>query len=355
MKTFKQLQFLFLAVLVLVSCTDDIEIVPLGAYENGFFVVNEGPFGQDKGEISFVSYNLQTVKQDVFKSENNGEILGDVLQSIFMFQDKAFLIVNGSNKIEVVNRFTFKRIATINTGLNNPRHMAVLNGRGYVTNWGSGSIPTDDFVAVINLTNYNVESIIPVEEGPERIVAINNKAYVAHLGGWNSNNKITVINANNTIETLLVGDSPSSMVVYNNALYVLSNGQTDWATGNVITPAMLHKIDLNSLTVSLAYTFASNESPRHLNLHLNEWFYIDGNKVFKANANASNFMPNEFFNATNQGLALSYGFRVVNNTIYILDALNYSGDNGKVFVYNINGNPITIQSTGIFPNGVVLN
>ena len=358
MKTIKQLQFLFLAVLVLVSCTDDIEIVPLGAYENGFFVVNEGPFGQDKGEISFVSYNLQTVKQDVFKSENNGEILGDVLQSIFMFGDKAFLIVNGSNKIEVVNRFTFKRIATINTGLNNPRHMTVLNGKGYVTNWGIRTNPDDDFVAIVNLSNFTVEASISVVDGAEKIIAYNNNLYIAHKGANSSNNMISIINSiNNTISnTITTGDRPADFVIANNQLYVFCSGKTVYDDNwNIIeqTAGVFKTYNLTNFDETQSISFSGVQQPSYFSVYQNKVYYVLNGQVYAKELSSNHLPTNSLFDPNIAGYGL-YGLNVFNDRIYVCDAKNFS-QNGNLKIFNLNGNLQAEFPTRIGPNGVVFN
>jgi hypothetical protein len=40
-----------------------------------------------------------------------------------------------SNTIQVVNRYSFKSIATIDKDLKNPSYIVFANGKGYVTNW----------------------------------------------------------------------------------------------------------------------------------------------------------------------------------------------------------------------------
>ena len=91
-------------------------------------------------------------------------------------------MVNNSQTIEVVNRFTFELVGTINSGLLNPRYMVIEGGKGYVTNWGDGLNPDDDFVAIINLQSLTVESSISVPEGPEWIVNHQGIIYIAHQG-----------------------------------------------------------------------------------------------------------------------------------------------------------------------------
>jgi hypothetical protein len=79
---------------------------------------------------------------------NPGKTLGDTGQDIGLYNDLAFVVLNYSNKIEVINRYTMVHVATIDSGLSNPRFIAFW--KGYVTNWGNGGSATDDYVAVVN-------------------------------------------------------------------------------------------------------------------------------------------------------------------------------------------------------------
>src|SRR5690606_14204113 len=115
--------------------------------------------------------------------------------------------------------------------LENPRYFTVSNSKGYVTNWGDTGDDTDDFVAIIDLQDYEVEGIIPVDFGPEAILAKGNTIYVAHQGGYGHNNKVSVINAitNEVTKTITVGDAPNSMK-FDTAgnLWVLASGKPDY-------------------------------------------------------------------------------------------------------------------------------
>ena len=104
------LYILFFATLFFVSCTDDSEVVPndnatentIGSFSSGIFVVNEGNFGAADGSISFID-SEGIVQNDVF-SENNALLpLGDVVQSMYLRDTLAFILVNNSNKVEVVD------------------------------------------------------------------------------------------------------------------------------------------------------------------------------------------------------------------------------------------------------------
>jgi hypothetical protein len=153
---FKKTILLAFSSFVLFSSCDNNEPkinTPLGAYDNGILILNQGVFLGGNASVSFISNDFSTSENDVFTTTNPSLTLGDTAQDIGFYNDLAFIVLNVSNKIEVVNRHSFKHVASIATGLNNPRYIAFCNGKGYVTNWGDGTNTTDDFVAVLNLEN----------------------------------------------------------------------------------------------------------------------------------------------------------------------------------------------------------
>ena len=154
------------------SCSDNDNEneTPLGSYDNGVLILNQGGFGNGNASVSYLSDDFTTQQNNIFSLVNPTITLGDTAQDMGFYQNLAFVVLNASNKIEVMNRYTMAHVATIATGLNNPRYIAFANGKGFVTNWGDGGSTSDDYVAVFNLSTYAVITTIPVAEGPERII-----------------------------------------------------------------------------------------------------------------------------------------------------------------------------------------
>ena len=193
MKLLKSITYLLIFAFLVTSCTqdDDDVTLPLGDYEYGFLITNEGPFQNGSGTISFVSDDYSIVDHQIFNQVNSSD-LGSIVQSMGFNDDHAYVVVNNSHKIEVVNRYTFESIATISDGLDNPRHFVSSGNKGYVSNWGDPFDNSDDFIAVIDLDTNTVTSTIPVAFGPEKLIMANNDLYVAHQGGYGQDRKSVV-------------------------------------------------------------------------------------------------------------------------------------------------------------------
>ena len=338
------------------SCNKDDDKIeaPLGAYDNGVLILNQGGFGHGDASLSFVSNDYVTFQNNIFSLVNPTLTLGDTGQDVGLYNDLAFVVLNYSNKIEVINRYTMVHVATIDSGLSNPRYIAFANGKGYVTNWGNGGSAIDDYVAVVNLSTYLVSSKIPVVEGPERILEYNNKIYVAHQGGYGYGKTLSVINtdSNTVAATIEVGDVPNSLEVSNGSLYVVCGGMPVYATSE--TAGKLVKINLANNTVTSTINFAAATHPYNLDIDSNDIYYTVGSDIFKTNVNATTLPTAVLFSTTAQGVYGVYSFAVKNNAIYVGDAADYSS-NGKVYVYSTTGTLNKEYAVGVIPAGFYFN
>jgi len=318
-----------LTAFVLTSCSkdnDDNIPPPLGDYENGLFVLHEGNFGQGNASVSFVSNDFVAIEHSVFSNVNN-TLIGDTAQSMAFNGDTAYIVVNVSNTIEVVNRYTFESIATIDSGLSNPRYIAFANGKGYITNWGDGSNPDDDYVAVLDLNSNTLEAPIPVAEGPERLVSNGSNVYVAHQGGFSQNNIVSVINAasNSVLTTINVGDVPNSMDIDSSGnVWILSGGKPAW-TGDETAGKLIKFAPANDQITT--FDFGLTEHPNYFNM--------DG---------SSEFSGESFYDMT-----------VKDGFLYGVDAADFASE-GLLKIYDLNSNTETQSITvGIVPGGVYFN
>lgn len=340
--------------LLFVSCSDDdSKDVPSGAYDNGVLILNQGKFLGGNSSVSFLSDAL-AIENNIFSSVNNGAVLGDTGQDIGLEGDLAYIVLNVSNKIEIVNRYTFAKVATISTGLTNPRYIAFEDGKGYVTCWGDGTVATDDYVAVIDLASNTIVSNIPVAEGPERIVEENGKLYVAHSGGYNYGNTVSVIetSGNTVTKTITVGGVPNSLDVENGSLYVLSGGLPSWSGAE--TPGQLDVINLNDNTVTKTIAFAAATHPSNLVVKGSSLFYTISNGIYTT-ATATATLPTvPLFTTEEQGVYGVYSFAVEDGLIYVGDAVDYES-NGKVLVYSTTGTLVNSFEVGVVPAGFYFN
>lgn len=359
--------------LFFVSCDPEEDTPPFytskGTYDSGVLVLNEGT--TNKASVSYISFDLATTENNIYKNANNGSILGTVAQSIGFYNDLAYIVVNLSNKIEIVNRYTLKKIATIDSGLTNPRYIEFYNGKGYVTCWGLGLDSGDDYVAVLNLSNNTILKSIPVVEGPEHIVQYNGKMYVSHAGGWSQNNKISILNTtSDAVEgtPLIVGDVPNELIVNNGILWIFCAGNPDYAAGGE-TQAKIVKMNLSDNSLTNFKTFSTSTYSTNMDIFGSYIYYTYNNIVYKEIIVQTD--PATTIKNLNPSIDNIYSMAVKNNYIYVGGyATGAFGSNGIVKVFangdrtetdgsgnlvNPFGKLLKTTTVGIGPNGFYFN
>ncbi len=350
----KQLVLALAAGFFFVACENDDNTsgsLPLGDYENGILITNEGPFSNGTGTVSFISDDQMITDNEVYNKVNNAD-LGNVVQSMAFVGDKAYIIANVSNKITVVNRYTFEEIARIDSGLDNPRFFVEANGKGYVTNWGDTGDETDDFIALINLETNSVDGTIPVDLGPEKLVANNSSIYVAHQGAFGQNNKVSVIDiATETVTTTItVGDVPKAILFdATGDLWVLSAGKPSFS--GTETAGQIDKVDTNANEVTDTYNFfAVTEHPNHLGIDGDRLYYSLDSSIYSISI-SNPITPT----ASDFDRVPSYAMVVEDGKLYTTDAKDFAS-NGSIAIYDLaTKNELNTFDVGIIPGGVYFN
>ncbi len=339
--------------LLLIACTEEdsepIIPIPEGDFVNGILISNEGPFQNGTGTVSFISEDLEVVQNNIYNTVNNDD-LGNIVQSIGFTDDLAYIVANNSNRITVVDRFTFEREAVIETGLNNPRYFVSANGKGYVSNWGDTADETDDYIAVINLSNHTVEENIAVDFGPEELVVQSNTVYVAHQGAFGQNNKVSVIDAADAVSAVItVGDVPNALLFdADGSLWVLSGGKPSFSGEE--TAGSISRINTSSNEVDFSLDFETTEHPNHLGFDGVNLYYTLAGSVYSMTTTATE-LPSEAI-IENVG---TYAMTVENGRLYTTDAKDFAS-NGSLSIYDLNNSEL-IQTidVGIIPGGIYFN
>lgn len=352
MKISKLLVIALLNIIFFASCSDDEVTNPAvsGAFENGFFVLNEGTFA--KGTVTFVSNDLNTVQQDIYPTVNPGDGIGGFAQSIFYNGDNAYIISNGSNSITVVNRYTFKLITKIETGLKIPRYGVVVNGKAYITNantYYSTNNPvgnTDDYLAVINLSTNTLESPIALNATADRITAHNGKLYI--IEPYNNTSILVVNTVTNTLETPInIGDNANSMEVLNGSLYV---ARSPYGASSKIV-----KVNLSDNTFTSIDLPSTQSDAKNLDIYNNKIYYTSGTSVFAMDVDATVAPSSSILTYDSTSIyGKMYGFAVNNDKIFIADGGDFA-INSNAYVYSLSGTALKTIQAGVGPNGFYFN
>ena len=306
----------------------------------GVYIINEGNFNWGNGSLSFYSYDSAKIFNQVFMSVNLRP-LGDVPNYMIIQGDYAYIVVNNSGKIEVVNRNSLESIKTIE-GLISPRYISLIgSAKAYVSSLYSDSI------AIIDLTTNTITGHIDIGRSSEAIVSFSGKAFAAH---WYGGSKIMVINTLNDklIDSIEVGMEPESMVLDKNAvLWVLCNG--GWKRDNF---AELIGINTTIFEVEKRFIFPSKtDSPLCLQIDGSGTMLYYLHNGLRRMSITSSGLPETPFIIETYHLFYKFGINPANGEIFITDAVDYQ-QRGYVLHYENDGTFISAMRADIIPASV---
>jgi hypothetical protein len=121
-------------IFLLFACNESGNERPLGAYDTGILIVNEGAFGANDGEVFHLDPVTGTMKENVFEAENNRPFAG-LLEDVVLEEDRLYLVAN-TGKVEIVNPGDFKSIGAVIGDLDQPRSLATSRGKLFISDYG---------------------------------------------------------------------------------------------------------------------------------------------------------------------------------------------------------------------------
>lgn len=202
---------LFIAALAgLASCKKDDPAANLKHYTSGVFVVNQGKSG-GIGSITWYDPTSGETVQDVFGRANGNAGLGEFAQSLALHNGKGYIVVNGANKIYVVDAETMQFQDSIG-GLTLPRYLLPLdNDVALVSQWGVNGL--DGTVVKIDLHTLKPIQAVKTGNGPEKMIRqADGLIAVPNSGGFGVDSSVSILNPNTLDEvsrTVVPGKNPS--------------------------------------------------------------------------------------------------------------------------------------------------
>lgn len=202
MKTnFKFWLLLAFAAIALQGCQEDDPIIPeevevlppeTVTTVQGFYLLNEGNMNMNKASLDYYDYETGSYKRNVYGQANPDATLGlgDVGNDIGIYGSKLYSVINNSNKIEVMDVVTAKRLKVID--VKNCRYITFANGKAYASAYDGevqlGENSPNGFVAEIDTTSLSITKTVKVGRQPEEMAVVGNKLYVANSGGYSPPN-----------------------------------------------------------------------------------------------------------------------------------------------------------------------
>lgn len=352
--TFRNCLF-FLIVVVFASCSKEENKPGDTGFLHGLYIVNEGNFLSNNGSISYYNPDSARLVNKLFQTINQ-RLLGDVVQSFGVADDKGFIVVNNSQKVEVIDMETFVSLGTI-SGTDYPRYFLSINrSKGYLTNGAFGGK-----VLVIDLHTLTITGEINVGKGPENLIRWGNKVFVANSGGWAYDHTVSVIDTDSdvVIDSVVVGDNPVDLAADRNGdVWILCKGNLVYDQNwNIIdeTDSEIYIIDTDDLSIKKSFVIGqTGDYFNPVRLACSH----DGNMIYYLEADGIYAMDIADVNPPGAPLIARsfYGLDVDQNdgTIFGLSANNFATD-GYMLRFSPSGMLIDSIKVGIGPNGVVTN
>jgi DNA-binding beta-propeller fold protein YncE len=293
----------------------------------GVFVINEGNFQSGNASLGYYDKQSGRMYNNLFFQANQAE-LGDILQSMVIHNGLAYLVVNNSGKIEVIDPFTCISQGKID-GLVSPRYLLpVSNTKAYVSNLFGGQLNVIDLHANV------ISSSIPLTGWNEELTMLSGMVVSA---GVDTGHLYFIDPATDQLtDSLWVGVAPASFATdAQGHLWVLCAG--DWMsnTGAALVQISRHNFGVlhTHMLPEIGQTYTSlGISPDGTTL------YMIGNGVYSWNLLDRN--PETEMLIPSSG-RIFYGLSVdpVNGQIYVSDAVDFT-QRGKVLIFDEEGREI---------------
>ena len=343
--------FFALIIILILSACPDINIKDDKHYNfkkgNGFFIVNEGIFQQANASVFYYDRERDSIYENIYETVNN-EKIGDILQSMYVFDDNAYLVVNNSAWIDIAGVEDFEKKGEIR-GFVSPRYFFPVNrDKAYVTDLYSG------YVYVVDLNQNKVSKNIYTGKWTEEMAFLDKKLYVTcpWIYSKPASKKVLVIDTDTDeiIDSIVTGISPSGIGFDKNGfLWTLNNGNK---INNL--PGSLYKIDVSSNVAVDSFVFKNTLNIFNSSLRFNEnrdSIFVLYNDVYKISVEG-NIAPEKIISQNERNL---YGMDLDNDKqqIFLTDVLNFV-EKGKVYIYSKKGDLLKTLNTGFLPNAVVV-
>ena len=366
------------ASLLLASCRGD-EIIIIseseaieGAKDSnanpyGFYLLNEGNMGSNKATLDFMDFTTGIYHHNIYAESNPNVIkeLGDVGNDAKIYDNKLWLVINASHKVEIVEAKNAKRIAQVDVP--NCRYIVFDGNYAYVSSYVTTIIgdvnAQEGAVFKIDTKTFEIVGEVKVGRQPEEMVVKNGYLYVANSGGYNSDNY------DNTVSVIRLSSftqiEKKEIAINLHRMRIDKNGKI-WvlSRGNYYTlPPRLYRLETNNNG-----TIKSVEATNLLcsNFDICEDKIYMYNAPYQGNSMATNIIytvanietaeiEEERFikDGTESLIKVPYAIKVNPSTkeVFICDAKNYVSS-GTITCYSPQGTKRWSVFTGDIPSSI---
>ncbi|WP_297117473.1 DUF5074 domain-containing protein [uncultured Porphyromonas sp.] len=364
---------------VLSSCRDDDPIVPAESEEIanssqvsggvvGFYLLNEGNYQANNSSLDYMNLVSGTYTRNIYATVNPNVVkeLGDTGNDLQAYGSRLYAVINSSNKVEVLDAQSGKRIGQVN--IPNCRYICFDGDNAYVSSYVStldtrdaqGQVPSA--VYRVNLNTLTITGQVIVGYQPEEMVITGGRLYVANSGGYvkpHYERTISVVDLKSftEVDKIEVGMNLHRLRMdHNGRLWVTSRGNY----GNV--PSNLYYIDLDPTTQKVAKLDSLNIPCAEMAFYGDKLYYYSSvwdNEAQKmktgfglVDIKAAKPLAESFItDGTDANIQTAYGLAIhpASGDIYIMDAKDFVSS-GTLYCYTPDGKlKWQTRRTGMLP------
>jgi hypothetical protein len=291
----------------------------LDTITNGLLIGNEGNFQWGNATLSFANFNISNpiLIKDVFKQQNQKN-LGDVMQSMCLWEGKIYLVINNSGKIEILNKSDLKSLGSI-SGFRSPRHIVpIYNTKAYVSDLYMNGI------YIVDIHQKEIKGSIKIPGWTEEMLYFQNKIYVCNK----ESKYLYIVNTSNDVlqDSLEVGYGSSSICIdAENKIWISCAGKENTHEGRIV------RINPTNNEILKTFNFTMNNAPGKIMFNVKDnKVYYQRKDIFSMEMNAMSLPANPFIYAVNKNI---YSFYTSQNKTYISDAKDFV-QASEISIYN---------------------
>ena len=313
-------------------------------FSNGIFIINEGLFNTGTGTISFLERGGVDVQNKIYQQANNSIPIGNIVQSMNIIDEKAFILVNNSDKVEVVNSQDFKKLKTIEN-IQYPAYIIQADSnKAYISSW-------DNKLLVLSLDILEIAGEINTGTGPTKMLKTGSKVWVLNQGGFGIDSTVSVIDiaTDQLAHTIAVYPRPTGIREdMNGNIWVMCSGRGFWQGGD----SKGHLICINPYDYSLIKDIEFPVLAQHpekliINSSGEILFYNYPDGIYKFEISSTELETEAF--VPHAGIFYGLGYDKTDNVIFATDPLDYV-QNGLVYRFGASsGETINSFNAGVIP------
>lgn len=345
-QTISQLGIALLLLVTITSCMDDAPQIPLGEFEKGVLIMNEGAFGANDGEIFHFDPVSGEIKTDIFENKNGRPFAG-LIQDMVASEGRLYLVAN-TGKVEIVDPRDFASMGAVSSGLDISRSLVTANKKIYISDWGpydANFNSPESYIAVVGqLDGGTITKKIPVSSRPEGMYVAGNQLLVACTAAQKMD--VVSLSTDEKIKSLDVTGRPIRFFEAGGSLYLFSRDATN---------VYFHEINRSNAEIIGTKTIIIEESTSNFTLDSNDEMLLitstgwpDYNdSIVRININTGEVMNASIFSGSG---FYGIGYDADRSEIYVADNNGFQG-NGTVIVLDQSGQQLKTFAAGRGPSG----